>query len=111
MAGLSFLSNLETNKTFDRIFNVGMLLILTLIVRATYAIYVRPAAEHFVVEQQNLVNADPNYKGKRSILVIIQEPQPEAAYVIRVVAADPHDDVRILDENRRDLVAGHGGPG
>jgi biopolymer transport protein ExbB/TolQ len=82
MAGLSFLSNLETNKTFDRIFNVGMLLILTLIVQATYAIYVRPAAEHFMVEQQNLVNADPNYKGKRSILVIIQEPEPEAAIIM-----------------------------
>src|SRR4029453_17663082 len=84
MAGLSFLSNLETNKTFDRIFNIGMLLIITLIVQATYAIYVRPAAEHFMVEQQNLVNADPNYQGKRSILVIIQEPEPEAAIIMCV---------------------------
>ena len=50
--------------------------------QATYAIYVRPAAEHFQVEQQNLVNADANYQGKRSILVIIQEPEPEAAIIM-----------------------------
>jgi len=82
MAGLDLFSNLETNKTFDRIFNVGMLLILTLIVQATYAIYVRPAAEHFMTEQQALVDADPNYQGRRSILVIIQEPEPEAAIIM-----------------------------
>ena len=34
MAGLSLLANLESNKTFDRIFNVGMLLIITLVVQA-----------------------------------------------------------------------------
>ncbi len=57
MAGLnavsSFLGNLETNKTFDRIFNVGMLLIITLIVQAVYAIYVRPTAEQLTSKRSN----------------------------------------------------------
>ena len=82
MAGLSLFSNLETNKTFDRIFNVGMLLVLTLMVQAVYAIYVRPGAEHWQTEQQRLVNADATYQAKRSILVIIQEPEPEAAIIM-----------------------------
>src|SRR5512147_790619 len=82
MAGLDLLSNLETNKTFDRIFNVGMLLIITLMVQAVYAIYVRPGAEHWQLEEQRLVNADPTYKAKRSILIIIQEPEPEAAIIM-----------------------------
>jgi len=82
MAGLSLLANLDTNKTFDRVFNIGMLLIITLFVQAVYAIYVRPGAEHFTVEQQQRVNADPNYQAKRSILVIIQEPEPQAAIIM-----------------------------
>ena len=82
MAGLSLLANLDTNKTFDRVFNIGMLLIITLLVQAVYAIYVRPGAEHFMVEQQRMVDADPNYQARRSVLVIIQEPEPQAAIIM-----------------------------
>jgi biopolymer transport protein ExbB/TolQ len=78
----NFFSNLETNKTFDRIFNVGMLLIITLIVQAVYAIYVRPTAEEWSRTQQQMVDADPNYQPARSILVIIMEPEPEAAIIM-----------------------------
>ncbi len=82
MARFDFLNKLETNKTFDRIFNVGMLLIITLAVQAVYAIYVRPSAEAWSVEEQKLVNADPNYQPKRSLLVIVREPEPEAAIIM-----------------------------
>ncbi len=82
MAGASLFSNLETNKTFDRIFNVGMLLVITLFVQAVYAIYVRPTAEQWQIDQQKMVDADPKYQAKRSILVIIREPEPEAAIIM-----------------------------
>ena len=82
MAGLDFFANLETNKTFDRIFNVGMLLVVTLVVQAVYAIHVRPSAEAWRAQEQQLVNADANYKPKRSLLVIVEEPEPEAAIIM-----------------------------
>jgi biopolymer transport protein ExbB/TolQ len=82
MAGFDFFANLETNKTFDRIFNVGMLLVVTLVVQAIYAIHVRPSAEAWRLQEQQFVNADTNYKPKRSLLVIIEEPEPEAAIIM-----------------------------
>ena len=77
---------LQSNKTLERFLNITLLLIVTLVIQIIYAIYVRPAAEEFMIEQQALVNADPNYDPPRSILVIIAEPEPEASIIVTVWA-------------------------
>jgi biopolymer transport protein ExbB/TolQ len=81
-----WLGVLQNNKTLDRFMAIALLLIVTLITQIVYAVYVRPSAEEWRVEQQALVNADPNYKPTRSILVVIAEPEPETSVIVTIWA-------------------------
>ncbi len=86
MKSSDWLLVLQSNKTLERFINITLLLMVTLVVQITYAVYVRPAAEEFMLEQQALVNADNTYNPPRSILVIIAEPEPEASIIITLWA-------------------------
>ena len=86
MKSSDWLLVLQSNKTLERFLNITLLLVVTLVIQIIYAVYVRPSAEEFVIEQQALVNADPTYDPPRSILVIIAEPEPETSIIVTVWA-------------------------
>ncbi|MEI7949686.1 MAG: MotA/TolQ/ExbB proton channel family protein [Gammaproteobacteria bacterium] len=81
-----WLGVLQTNKTLDRFMSIALLLVVTLVVQLTYAVYVRPSAVEWRGQQQALVDADSKYKPTRSILVVIAEPEPEASVIVTVWA-------------------------
>ncbi|MDR2212915.1 MAG: MotA/TolQ/ExbB proton channel family protein [Pseudomonadales bacterium] len=86
MKNSEWLLALQANKSMDRFINIVLLLFVTLVIQTVYAVYVRPAAEAWLVEQQALVNADPTYNPPRSIVVIIAEPEPQASITVTVWA-------------------------
>lgn len=86
MKNSDWLMVMQSNKSMDRFVNIVLLLIVTLVVQTIYAVYVRPSAEEWMVEQQALVDADPTYTPSRSILVIIAEPEPEASVIVTIWA-------------------------
>ncbi len=86
MKSSDWLLVLQSNKTLERFLNITLLLVVTLVIQIIYAVYVRPSAEEFVIEQQALVDADPTYDPPRSILVIIAEPEPETSIIVTVWA-------------------------
>ncbi len=81
-----WLGVLQTNKTLDRFMSIALLLVVTLVVQLTYAVYVRPSAVEWRGQQQALVDADSKYKPTRSILVVIAEPEPETSVIVTVWA-------------------------
>ncbi|HWK54049.1 MAG TPA: hypothetical protein VNR18_06755, partial [Hyphomicrobiales bacterium] len=86
MRNSDWLMVMQSNKTMDRFVNIVLLLLVTLVVQTVYAVYVRPSADQWLVEQQALVDADPTYTPSRSILVIIAEPEPEASVIVTIWA-------------------------
>ena len=81
-----WLGVLQTNKTLDRFMSIALLLVVALVIQTSYAVYVRPAAVQWRVEQQAKVDADSSYKPTRSILVVIAEPEPEISVIVTVWA-------------------------
>ena len=81
-----WLGVLQTNKTLDRFLSIALLLVVALVIQISYAVYVRPAAVQWRVEQQARVDADSTYKPTRSILVVIAEPEPETSVIVTVWA-------------------------
>jgi biopolymer transport protein ExbB/TolQ len=77
---------MQSNKSMDRFINIVLLLLVTLVIQTVYAVYVRPSAEAWMVEQQALVNADSTYTPSRNVLVIIAEPEPQASITVTVWA-------------------------
>jgi biopolymer transport protein ExbB/TolQ len=65
----------------DRLVHLGLLAIIFLIVHAIFTVYVRPKAANWVNEQRALIAADPTYKPRGSLLVIIKDPEQESAII------------------------------
>ncbi|MDR0780154.1 MAG: MotA/TolQ/ExbB proton channel family protein [Pseudomonadales bacterium] len=86
MKNSDWLMAMQSNKSMDRFINIVLLLLVTLVIQTVYAVYVRPSAAAWLVEQQILVNADPTYSPPRSVLVIISEPEPQASITVSVWA-------------------------
>jgi biopolymer transport protein ExbB/TolQ len=86
MKNSDWLMVIQSNKSMDRFINIVLLLLVTLVIQTVYAVYVRPSAEAWMVEQQALVNADPSYTPSRNVLVIIAEPEPQASITVTVWA-------------------------
>jgi biopolymer transport protein ExbB/TolQ len=86
MKNSDWLMAMQSNKSMDRFINIVLLLLVTLVIQTVYAVYVRPSAEAWMVEQQALVNADPSYTPGRNVLVIIAEPEPQASITVTVWA-------------------------
>lgn len=86
MKNSDWLMAMQSNKSMDRFINIVLLLLVTLVIQTVYAVYVRPSAEAWMVEQQALVNADSTYTPGRNVLVIIAEPEPQASITVTVWA-------------------------
>lgn len=86
MKNSDWLMAMQSNKSMDRFINIVLLLLVTLVIQTVYAVYVRPSAEAWMVEQQALVNADSTYTPSRNVLVIIAEPEPQASITVTVWA-------------------------
>ena len=81
-----WLLSLQSNKSVERFLNIGLLLAVALVVETFYAVYLRPAADTWRAEQQALVDANPSYHPARSILVIVEEPEPETSIIVTIWA-------------------------
>jgi biopolymer transport protein ExbB/TolQ len=86
MKNSDWLLVIQSNKSMSSFINIVLLLLVMLVVQTVYAVYVRPSAQAWQVEQQALVNADPTYSPPRSVLVIISEPEPQASLTVTVWA-------------------------
>lgn len=74
------------NYLRDRGTKLVLLLVITVITQIFYAAYVRPHAEEWLTEQRAIAARTPGYTPKRSVLVIIQDPEQQATIIVFVWA-------------------------
>jgi biopolymer transport protein ExbB/TolQ len=79
-------STVEGFSRSNRLIHVLMLLIIAIGVQAVYMTYVRPGAAAWTAEQEAIAAGNPKYHPPRSLLVIIHEPEPEAAIIMALWA-------------------------
>jgi biopolymer transport protein ExbB/TolQ len=70
----------------DRAVKLLGLVVITVVVQFFFAGYVRPTAEAWVVEQRAIAAQNPDYTPERSLWVIIQDPEQEAAIIVTIWA-------------------------
>jgi biopolymer transport protein ExbB/TolQ len=74
------------NYVRDRIEKVGVLVVIAVIVQLFYASYVRPTAEQWVSEQRQIAATNPGYTPRRSVWVIIRDPEQQATICVSIWA-------------------------
>jgi biopolymer transport protein ExbB/TolQ len=70
----------------ERAVKLIILVILALIAQTFYTIYVRPKAEEWIAQERSNARTIPGYTPKRSIWVIIQDPEQEATITVSIWA-------------------------
>jgi biopolymer transport protein ExbB/TolQ len=66
----------------DRIQTFGLLLLLAVVIHVAYTFYVRPQAAGWVAQQKAMQEENANYTPKRSMLVILKDPEQEVAVIL-----------------------------
>ncbi len=66
----------------DRLWTLGLLLGIAILVQLAYAAYIRPHAEGWLAEQVAQRDADPDYKPQRTLSVILKDPEQEVAIIL-----------------------------
>jgi len=73
---------MKERYTQDRIQTFGLLLILAVLVHVAYTFYVRPQAAGWQAREQALQAENAEYTPRRSILVILKDPEQEVAIIL-----------------------------
>jgi biopolymer transport protein ExbB/TolQ len=73
---------MKERYTQDRIQTFGLLLILAVLVHVAYTFYVRPQAAGWQAREQALQAENAEYTPRRSVLVILKDPEQEVAIIL-----------------------------
>jgi len=93
--------------TRDRLLTLGLLLVLAVLIHAAYTFHVRPAAAGWQAQEQARQAENPAYKPRRSVWVILKDPEQEVAIILGLWALGLAAlKVRALGRHRRQLDAG-----
>src|SRR5690242_9575321 len=68
--------------TRTRLQTIGLLLIVAIVIHATWTFYVRPHAASWQAEQKALQAADPGRQPQRSLALILHDPEQEVAVIL-----------------------------
>jgi biopolymer transport protein ExbB/TolQ len=66
----------------DRLWTLGLLLGAALVVQLAYALYIRPQAAAWQVQQEALQAAEAEFRPRRSMAVILKDPEQEIAIIL-----------------------------
>lgn len=91
----------------DRIRNFGLLLAIAVLVHVFYTFHVRPVAAGWQAREQASQSEDPDYQPRRSIWVIIKDPEQQIALTLFLWAVGLATlKATALGKHRRQLDAG-----
>jgi len=91
----------------DRLWVMGLLLGIAVVVHIAYTLYIRPEAAAFQVRETANAAANPGYVPARSIMVIMKDPEQETAVILGIWAlALAALKARSLTRHRRQLERG-----
>jgi biopolymer transport protein ExbB/TolQ len=68
--------------TRTRLQTIGLLLMVFVVIHATWTFYVRPQAAGWQAQQKALQAADPNRQPERSLALILHDPEQEVAIIL-----------------------------
>jgi biopolymer transport protein ExbB/TolQ len=74
------------NYLRDRASKLGLLFAIFVVVHIAYTLYVRPQAAAWLTEQKAIASKQPGYQPQRSLLVIIKDPEQQAAITLAIWA-------------------------
>jgi len=91
----------------DRLWVMGLLLVIAVVVQVVYTLYVRPEALAWQAREQVKQAADPTYVPGRSMMIIMKDPEQESAVILGIWAlALAALKARNLTRHRRQLERG-----
>jgi biopolymer transport protein ExbB/TolQ len=91
----------------DRLQNFGLLLIVAILIHVGWTFYVRPQAAGWMEQEQALQAANPDYKPRRSLWMVVKDPEQEVAIILGLWALGlAAFKARTLGAQRRQLDAG-----
>jgi biopolymer transport protein ExbB/TolQ len=73
---------MKKHITFEFIYQVFSLLIIIIIVHATYVAVIRPNAQAVLEHQAEQLKLDKNYVTKRSVYVLVRDYEQEACFIL-----------------------------
>ncbi|HKL64171.1 MAG TPA: hypothetical protein VJ883_12425, partial [Woeseiaceae bacterium] len=72
----------KKNIPFEFVYQLFALIIVIIVVHTFYVSVVRPNAAEVIVEQNRLVEEDPDYVRERSVWVLIKDFEQEACFIL-----------------------------
>jgi biopolymer transport protein ExbB/TolQ len=91
----------------DRLRNFGLLLVIAVLVHAFYTFHVRPVAAGWEAREKAAQAENPEYEPRRSVWVIIKDPEQEICFILFVWALGLSGvKFAALSRHRRQLDAG-----
>ncbi len=70
----------------DRVVTFALLVLVAVLVHVFYTFYVRPVAAGWQEAEKAAVAADPDYKARRSVWVILKDPEQESCIILGIWA-------------------------
>jgi len=93
--------------TRDRLFNLGLLLVVAVLIHAAYTFYVRPVANSWASQERARQAANPAYKPQRTVWVVLENPEQETCIILGLWALGlAAMKAQALGKQRRQLEAG-----
>lgn len=68
--------------SFEFIYQLFSLVLITIAVHAVYVAVIRPEAETFLQQQRNLMKEDPSYVGEQNFYVLIKDYEQETCFIL-----------------------------
>jgi biopolymer transport protein ExbB/TolQ len=68
----------------ERLWVMGLLLVIAVVVQVVYTLHVRPKAEGWLESERAAVAANPDYKARQSIWVIIKDAEQESVIILAI---------------------------
>jgi biopolymer transport protein ExbB/TolQ len=91
----------------DRLVTFALLIVIAVLVHVFYTLYVRPVASGWQERERAAVAADPDYKPRRTIWVILKDPEQQVCFTLGFWAlALAFRKAQALGRHRRQLDAG-----
>lgn len=91
----------------DRVVTFALLVLIAVLVHVFYTFYIRPVAAGWQEAQLAAVAADPDYKPRRSVWVIMKDPEQESCIILGIWALVlAFRKYRALGRHREQLDAG-----
>jgi len=92
----------KKNIPFEFVYQLFALIIVVIVVHTFYVSVVRPNAAEVIVEQNRLVEEDPDYVRERSVWVLIKDFEQEACFILMLwaLAIMGYKSVNIMKERR-----------